>query len=295
MNPAGLWSIALEALQALGRHYGPEMDRAAAELNLPEWYGWLLPALVFDPEPVSATRLRIRSPYTSARWYNERLASAARQGLLISVAGTENEYRLTELGKRAAEHVIGAAYAKMATLQPLPPTELEHLADLLLRLVKSCLTAPEPPGKWCINLSRRTDPGDHAAVVIRIDQYLSDMSAYRDDAHLAAWQPYEMDGHAWEAFTLLWRGEASTLDDLCQRLGRRGYSRDEYRQALEDLIQRGWVAEEAGEYRVTPPGKEIRQAAEETTDRYFYAPWSCLSQEETEDLRTLLIRLRDAL
>jgi DNA-binding MarR family transcriptional regulator len=295
MNTAGLWPIALEALQALGRHYGPEMARAAAELNLPEWYGWLLPALVLDPELVSAARLRLRSPYTSARWYNERLANAARQGLLALVAGTGNEYRLTESGKRAAERVIGAAYAKMATLQPLPPTELERLADLLLRLVKSCLTAPEPPGKWCIHLSRRTDPGDHAAVVIRIDQYLSDLSAYRDDAHLAAWQPYPIDGHAWEAFTLLWRGEASTLDDLCQRLGRRGYSRDEYRQALEDLIQRGWVAEEAGEYRVTPTGKEIRQTAEETTDRYFYAPWSCLSQEETEDLRTLLIRLRDAL
>jgi len=295
MNTAGLWPIALEALQALGRHYGPEMARAAAELNLPEWYGWLLPALVLDPEPVSAARLRVRSPYTSARLYNERLANAASQGLLALVAGTENEYRLTEWGKRAAERVIGAAYMKMATLQPLPPTELERLADLLLRLVKSCLIAPEPPGKECINLSRRTDPGDHAAVVIRIDQYLSDLSAYRDDAHLAAWQPYQIDGHAWEAFTLLWRGEASTLDDLCQRLGRRGYSRDEYRQALEDLIQRGWVAEEAGEYRVTPPGKEIRQTAEETTDRYFYTPWSCLNQEETEDLRTLLIRLRDAL
>ncbi len=295
MNTAGLWPIALEALQALGRHYGPEMARAAAELNLPEWYGWLLPALVLDPEPVSAARLRVRSPYTSARWYNERLANAARQGLLALVAGTGNEYRLTELGRQAAERVIGAAYAKMATLQPLPPTELEHLADLLLRLVKSCLTAPEPPGKWCIHLSRRTDPGSDAPVVVRIDQYLTDLASYRDDAHLAAWQPYEIDGHAWEAFTLLWRGEASSLDDLCQRLGRRGYSRDEYRQALEDLIQRGWVAEEAGEYRLTPPGKEIRQTAEETTDRYFYAPWSCLSQEETEDLRTLLIRLRDAL
>ncbi len=296
MNTVNLWPIALEALQALGRHYGPEMERAAAELNLPEWYGWLLPAWVFDPEPISAARLRVRSPYTSARLFNERLANAARQGLLRLVAGTENEYRLTELGRQAAERVIGAAYAKMAMLQPLPPAELERLADLLLRLVKSCLTAPEPPGKWCIHLSRRTNSGSGAPVVARIDQYLTDLASYRDDAHLAAWQPYEIDGHAWEAFTLLWRGEASTLDDLCQRLsGRRGYLRDEYGQAMEDLIQRGWVAEGAGAYQVTPLGKEIRQTAEETTDRYFYAPWSCLSQEETEELRNLLMRLRDAL
>lgn len=295
MNIASLWLTAQEALQALGKHYGPEMDRAAAELNLPEWYGWLLPALVFDPEPISARRLRVRSPYTSARLYKERLANAAKQGFLVPVTGTENEYRLTELGRQATQRVIGAAYAKMATLQPLPPTEQERLANLLLRLVKSCLTAPEPPGKWCIIHSRRTDPDDDASVMVRIDQYLSDLSAYRDDAHLAAWQPHHIEGHAWEAFTYLWRGEATTLDGLCQKLERRGYLRDEYKQAIEDLIKRSWVAERAGEYQVTTRGKEIRQRAEETTDRYFYAPWSCLSQEETEDLRTLLIHLRDGL
>ncbi len=295
MTTVHLWPTALETLQALGKHYGPEMARAAAEQHLPEWYGWLLPALVSDPEPISAARLRIRSPYTSARVYNERLANAAKQGFLVPVTGTEDEYRLTDSGRQAAERVLGAAYTKMAMLQPLPSAELERLAALLLRLVKSCLTAPEPPGKWCIALSRRTDPGNEAAVVIRIDQYLSDLSAYRDDAHLAAWQPYHIEGHTWEAFTYLWRGEATTLDELCQKLKHRGYSRDEYKQAVEDLMERGWVAERAAKYLVTALGNEIRQTAEETTDRYFYAAWSCLSQEEREDLRALLMRLRDAL
>lgn len=295
MSTVSLWHTALQTLQALGKHYGPEMNRVATELNLPQWHSWLLPALVFDPEPISAARLRVRAPYTSARWFNERLADAAKQGFLAPVTGTENAYRLTALGKQAAERIIGAAYAKMATLQPLPPTELERLADLLLRLVKSCLTAPEPPGKWCITHSRRTDPGDDAPVVVRIDQYLSDLAAYRDDVHLAAWQPYEIEGHAWEAFTYLWRGEATTLDGLCQKLERRGYSRDEYKQAIGDLIKRGWVAARAEEYQVTPLGKEIRQSAEETTDRYFYAPWSCLSQKETEDLQTLLTRFHKGL
>lgn len=295
MLTTDLWPVAIEALQALGKHYVPEMDRVAAELNLPEWYGWLLPALIFDPEPISAKRLRIRSPYTSARLYNERLANAAKQGFLVSVAGTEYEYRLTESGREAAERIIGAAYARMALLRPLPPTELEHLADLLLRLVKACLTAPEPPGKWCISLSRRTDLGEDASIVARIDQYLSDLSAYRDDAHLAAWQIYPIEGHAWEAFTYLWRGEATTLEGLCQKLARRGYLQEATRQAIEDLIKLGWVTEDAGEYRITILGNETRQKAEETTDRYFYAPWSCLNERETEDLRTLLIRFRDNL
>jgi predicted transcriptional regulator len=271
------------------------MDRVATTLKLPQWQGWLLLALVFDPEPVSATRLRVRSPYTSARLFNERLANASEEGFLVPVAGIEKEYRLTDLGRQAAKRVIGAAYAKMATLQPMPPTEMEHLADLLFRLVISCLTAPEPPGKWCITHSRRIDPGKNAFVVARIDQYLSDLASYRDDAHLAAWQPYEIEGYAWEAFTYLWRREATTLDGLYQKLARRGHSRDEYGQAIEDLVKRDWVVERSGEYQVTTQGKEIRQTAEEITDRYFYAPWSCLSQDEIEDLQTLLMRLRDSL
>lgn len=295
MSTVGLWHTTLQALQALGKHYGPEMNRVATELNLSQWHSWLLPALVFDPEPISAAHLRVRAPYTSARWFNEQLAGGVKQGLLAPVTGTANEYRLTALGKQAAERIIGAAYAKMATLQPLPPTELEHLADLLLRLVKSCLIAPEPPGKWCITHSRRIDPGDDAPVVVRIDQYLSDLAAYRDDAHLATWQPHEIEGHAWEAFTCLWRGEATTLDGLYPKLERRGYSRDEYKQAMGDLIKRGWVAERAEGYQVTTLGKEIRQSAEETTDRYFYAPWSCLSQKETEDLQNSLTRFRNGL
>jgi DNA-binding PadR family transcriptional regulator len=86
-----------------------------------------------------------------------------------------------------------------------------------------------------------------------------------------------------------------TLGELYQILEHRCYTRDEYRQALEDLMQRGWVTEETEKYQVTPLGREIRQAAEEATDQYFYEPWSCLSQAETEELRTLLVLLRDGL
>jgi DNA-binding MarR family transcriptional regulator len=183
----------------------------------------------------------------------------------------------------------------MTALQPMPSTDLERLASLLHRLVKSCLTTPEPPGKWCIIHSRRNDPGDNASVVVQIDQYLSDLAAYRDDVHLAAWQSHSVEGHIWEALTYLWRGEATTLEGLYQKLERRGYSQEEYKQALEGLIRRGWVKDEAGKYRVTPLGQEVRQAVEEVTDRYFYGAWTCLSLKEIEELQTLLIHMRDGL
>jgi hypothetical protein len=64
-----------------------------------------------------------------------------------------------------------------------------------------------------------------------------------------------------------------------------------YRAILQNLFfatldtemdKRGWVREEAGRYAVAVEGREIRQAAEDATDRYFYTPWSCLSQAELD-------------
>jgi len=296
MKQSNLWPTILEAAQALGEHYSPAMDQAVTDVGLPGWYvGLLFVALNFDPEPISAERLRRRAAYTSPRTYAERFSQACGQGYLVPVAGAENEYRLTDLGRQAAQGIIEAIYASMATLQPMPTADLERLAGLLQRLVMACLEAPEPPGKWCLRLSRRTDPGERASVIALIDQYITDLANYRDDAHLASWQPLGVEGQAWEALTFLWSGEAATLDDLVAKLERHGYTREEYGQALASLAQRGWVREEGGQYQVTVLGCEIRQAAEETTDRYFYAPWTCLSQDETEELHTLVGQLGDGL
>jgi hypothetical protein len=290
MNELALWPTALEALQALASHYVPAMDETAAELGLPSpaWYGWLLPALIFEPDPISTARLRVRSPYVAPHLVDERLQAAAEAGFLLRVA--EGEYRLTDRGRQAARRVIEAAYARMAPLQPLPPDDLERLADLLGRLVRSCLAAPEPPGKWSLTHSHRTDPGAGASVVVRVDQALSDLGAYRDDAHLAAWAVQAVDAHGWEALTLLWRGEAATPDELAAKLARRGHSAAEYGAALDDLIRRGWVAGDAGRYRVTPAGAETRQAAEALTDSLFYAPWACLEPQAAGELEDLLAR-----
>jgi hypothetical protein len=224
------------------------------------WQGWLLPARWFEPEPVSATRMRLRSPYTSARLYETRLADAARRGYLALSGEGEGEYRLTEAGRQAAERVLAAMHVAMAALHPLPAAELERLAAILHRLVLSSLATQEPPGKWSLRFSCRIDPKDDAPVVVRIDQYGGDLAAYRDDAHLAAWQPLLDDGHTWDVLTCLWRAEAGTLAELHDRLQRRGYCLDEDRQALNDLIGRGWVREDSGRCHVTAPGQEIRQA-----------------------------------
>jgi hypothetical protein len=293
MSTSDLWPLALEAWEALGAVYGPAMARAAAEeAGLPAgvYFGWFLPALGLDPEPISAQHLAAWAPYTAPALNESRFEANVRLGLLRR--GAAGEYYLTEAGRAATKCIIAAAYAAMAALQPLPAADSARLADLLRCLVAASLAAAEPPGKWRLRLSRRTDPGESAPILARIDQYLTDLNAYRDDAHLAAWQPYGVSGPAWEAFTLFWRDEATSLDELTDKLARRGHTREVYSQAAQELIGRGWVVEAADGYAVTEAGRVLRQEAEDTTDRYFYTAWACLDAREVGELRELLTRLR---
>jgi hypothetical protein len=172
---------------------------------------------------------------------------------------------------------------------------MEELNRLLRRLVEATLEAPEPEEKWAIAYSRWTDPGEDAPASVLTDQYLTDLIRFRDDAHLAAWKPYAVSGHAWEALTFVWRGEAGTAEELVEKLPYRFRAVEDYREALHDLVARGWVVEESGTYGLTEVGTQTREDAEEATNRLFFAPWACLDGSETARLRELLARMRDAL
>ncbi|HJZ46612.1 MAG TPA: hypothetical protein VKE41_05580, partial [Roseiflexaceae bacterium] len=152
---------------------------------------------------------------------------------------------------------------------------------------------PEPADKPALLASRLTDPGAHAGPAALTDQYLTDLVRFRDDAHIAAWRPYEIDGLAWEALTLIWRGEAYSAETLAKRLERRAQPVQAYVLAIHELVERSWIAQYSETYRVTDRGAALRQQAESMTERYFYAPWSCLSDAEIGELRGLLAQLRD--
>ena len=296
MKETRVWPVCVDAYHAISHIYVPVMDEKAVDYELPEAGGWLLlPALTFDPVTISAEKLRVRSPYTSARRYQTGLENLLAGSFLIAEPGNDLAYRLSPLGRRAILAVIQAGYECMTALHPLANDELESIAATLKILVHACIEAPEPPGKWSISLSRMIDPGDDAPVMVRIDQYLSDLAAYRDDSHLAAWQIHEIEGHAWEAITVLWRHGPLTLDALCEQLAHRGFTREEYQDALADLIKREWVNLNDGDYCLTQLGEKVRIAAEADTDGYFYRPWSGLSALALKELQSQLTRLKTAL
>ena len=221
MNDLDLWPLIWETLDALTAHYGPDIDRAAEALGIPagEWYGWLMAARIFEPEPVSARTLHVRSAYTAPAKLDFALAEGAELGLLVREDG-EN-YRLTAAGRAAVQHLIETAYGAMNSFAPCPRAICCTSRTCCSGWTRPAWLRRNPRASGACESQGISTPAWRAPVMERLDQYLSDLAAYRDDAHLAAWQPYEISGQAWEAFTLLWRGAATTLDELCEKLVQR--------------------------------------------------------------------------
>jgi len=291
MDRTKLWPLVIDTLMALGAHYVPAMEKVASAAGIEGGvWGLLLSGMAFDPDGISNAKLQERVPYQN---YTERLAAAAEQGLFQALG--DGMYELTDRGREIAQRVILAAYTRMGSIEPMRSPDLHYLSVLLKRLVRACLTAPEPPGKWSINLSRRFDPGENASLLIQVDQYLSDLAAYRDDAHLAAWRPLGFDGPTWETITYVWSGEVDSLETLYQRLSHRRFPRSVYEKVIQELISDGLLRDKVGEPQLTSKGKKIRQEAEETTDEYFYAPWDCMINEDLQALGNLLSSLLEGL
>lgn len=299
MQPTDVYPLLGTAWRAAGQFFGSAYEQKIAEVGLdPESPDWPLLAvsLDFEPETTSAKRLAARTPYSNPQRYISGLASLAKRGLMESVG--PDEYRITAKGHAVTYAVNGELRDQLAALaqrEAAPVAEVSRVVEILGKLVDACLNAPEPADKSSLAYNRHSDQGPGAPVLLRMAQYVADMGAFRDDSHLAAWRPYRVSGPAWEALTLVWRGDASTAGELVEKLPYRHLSDQDYTAALDTLIQKGWVTAENGTYHLTAEGTRIREEAEAATDRYFYAPWSALSETELDELASLLTRVHDEL
>jgi hypothetical protein len=296
MKPQITWSVLEESFDILGGYGFPAMDRTATELALePGWFTWVAAIWLFGSEPITTANFMRMLPYGLARLNEERFASAAGQGCLISDG--EGGYSPAERGLDAAHKIWRAAGDSLADLSSLPEENLHRLFSYLVRIADTALAAPEPPSHFFLahkreNYRRFGTQYPLEGFVVRFGE----LSAHRDDAHIAAWQAHEIEGHAWEILTYLWcNTSAASADTLFEKVGYRSIPLEVYTQDLQELAGRGWIEETAGEYLPSAEGKRIREEAETLTDRYFFAPWSCLSEAELEDLFNLSTELRDGL
>ncbi len=293
MDNQSLWTLIHAAWRAIVPTYEPLFEHFAAERGLgARGLGWLLAALTFEPESITPARLQVRTPYTAAGLFLEELKAVAEGGYFLEAA--PDEYLLTPQARAETLNLIEAGRAAMAEADPLPPADSQRIALLLCRIVEKSLETPPPPDTWSICLSYKLMPETEPPLPY-IEQAVSCLNGYRDDAHLAAWKPGGLDAPALETLTLLWRGEADSLDSVCEKLQRRGHPRQVYAAALAELRRRGFIEGPDPGSRLTRAGKSFRDNIEQDTDRYFFAAWSCLDEAEKDELADLVTRLRDGL
>jgi hypothetical protein len=290
-----VWPSVQQAFQAIGPHYQEQTRQLIEEWGYEDgdWFISFL-ACGLDPEPLTAVILQKKIfVYSKLERVQALLAGTAERGFLEEKSA--GQYSITDKGQAGMDKFFETAWDAIEELTPLPEADMDKLAHLLFRVVAATETASQPARKANLKISRRTDPGLDAPSMVRIDQYLTDLLRYRDDAHIAVWSAHDVNGPAWEAFTYIWRGDVQTTAELVEKLPNRGFTAVEYDNALAALVQKGWLTVQDGAYAVTAMGTQLRDAAEaETEDRFSVGLWA-LDAAETHTLVSLLTQFKEGL
>ncbi|HEX5942596.1 MAG TPA: hypothetical protein VFY66_09975 [Anaerolineales bacterium] len=209
----------------------------------------------------------------------------------------DGSFLVTAKARETARFLIQAGDVQLSDFASLPDHDLKRLLVLLRQIVMESCVAPEPPSKWAI-LKRFRVADEHYPTIMQIREYLMDLFAYRDDSHLSASRPYFNEaGIVWLVLGALWKGEAVNAGQMAEKMALRGYEVEEYEIAIQAAMELGWVeqANRQDAFQLTEQGKQLREHAEQDTNEYFYAPWSVLTQEESNELHELLKKLHDHL
>jgi hypothetical protein len=185
-----------------------------------------------------------------------------------------------------------AAHSALAGITPQSALDLMNLASRLKEMVDLCLKVGEPPETWSLEKVHKLDPGSGASVMVRIGQFLSEIAAYHDDSLLSTWKAYGVSGQAWEIVTILWMENKLNIDFMNERIKSRGFSAEQTSEAFAQLAKRGWITQSEADLKITPFGAETRKIAEDTTNRYFFAPFKDMTRTEMETTIELLINFR---
>lgn len=286
------WSTAVETMQAFAPHFQEGTIAATADLA-PHWF-FIVIAMAGEPEPLTLDRLQAIFPYNDRKALVDALQPHVDDGYLAPADGAASGYCATEKGRRLVQSFYNAAHEGLRDVSPLPAAEMEQLRDLLQRIVHN-IDSPLSPSVSIFHVGRTTGPGPEGGVAAHIDQYLTDLYYYRDDAHIASWQSSGLDGIAWETLTFIWREQARTARELAQELSTRLLDEEDYSAALKRLAERGLIFFDGEQAQLTAEGRRLRQDAEVRTDELFFAPWQALDVAEQEKLHDLLRRTRDSL
>jgi hypothetical protein len=286
------WPLIYSVLQEFWSMTEPHIEDAALRNDIPvELY--LYSELGLDR--FSIRDFQKRDPYSNPEQFERLFARLHLKGWIEPMS--DGSFQVTNKAREAARSLIQAGDVQLSDFDSLLEQDMKRLLLLLKQIVMECCVTPEPPGKWAI-LKRFRVADENYPAIMQIREYLMDLFAYRDDAHLSASRPqFNEAGIVWLVLSGLWRGDMVNAEQMAEKMAFRGYDVADYEIAIQAAMEIGWV--EPGHrpdvFQLTEQGRQIREQAEQLTDAYFYAPWSVLTPNEIDELSGLLAQLRDRL
>jgi DNA-binding MarR family transcriptional regulator len=287
MENQKIYAAMQEAMTNLQPMYGDDMTEAiqATELEPPAWF--TLVTMNALPQPISLDQFQTLNPFAQVEQVKERLQPTLEKGY-VEIDPDSKAYRLTDAGREAATRPFNVVHKILDTAQPMDQNKLKRLAELLGRVVEATLETERPAAKPNIKRSRATHPGSKAGPLTLIDQYITDLMYYRDDAHNGAWLPHGCSAQGWEILTAVWREQSDTIESLMEQFEARQYTRESLEAAVDEITSQGWLSESDGKLTVTEAGAKLRQETEDLTDQYYFGPWTTLSDDERQEFENLL-------
>jgi len=286
------WPLMYSVVQDFWSITEPHIEDAAIRNDLPiELY--LYSELGLDR--FSIHDFQKRDPFSNPEQFERLFVRLNLKGWIEPMS--DGSFRVTDKARETARFLIQAGDVQLSDFSAMPDQDLKRLLLLLKQIVLESCLMPEPPGKWAI-LKRFRVADEQFPLIMQIREYLMDLFAYRDDAHLSASRPYFNEaGIVWIVLGALEKGDAVNAGQMAEKMAVRGYEAEEYEIAIQAALELGWVqpGDRPDKYCLTGEGRTLRERAEQDTNEYFYAPWSVLTREEITDLHDLLTRLHETL
>lgn len=229
-------------------------------------------------------RADLFNPYSTIHPIVDTLPTLVEMGY---VGQGGDRYAVTDAGRGVVTQVKVARDAYLATLAPIPATDLARLVGRLVEIAVGLRDAPEPRAKPHQTRAWRVMPPAGAAPMVRLYGAVYALWMARDDSHNAAWRAVGFEGPAFELLSHVWSGEAMTLPALTEAV--RQFQRPEdVTRGIERLMAAGYLTREGNVLQLTPLGTETRERIEAETDRAYFAPWPPLTPVEAAWLQTTL-------
>lgn len=286
------WSLIFAVIQEFWRITESHIEDAAIRNEIPiELY--LYGELGLDY--FSVADFQKRDPFTNPERFERSFARFDVKGWIAPIP--DERYQVTDEACQGVRQIVQAGDEQLNDFQSIPLADLDKLEKLLGKIKKGNELAPEPPQKWAV-FKRFRVANESSLLIVQIRETLMDLFAYRDDSYISAAHPhFGQAGIVWSVLESVCNGEAVTAEQMSEIMSFRGYDIEDYEVAIQAAVEIGWVeaAEIPGTFRPTQKGRDLREQVEQLTDKYFFRPWSVLTDKELAELSDLLTRLRDQL